>query len=134
MSGVWVWIEQFEGQMKAISQEMLGAGRIAAEGLGKPLTAVVLGHNVETIAQAAFDLGADKVLGADDPALDHFRVEAYGPVLAGMAQERSPQAVLFGLRRRTRMRWKRTLVPVFPRSGHPPRPARIAEWSPRWRC
>ena len=31
MSGVWVWIEQFEGQMKAISQEMLGAGRAAAE-------------------------------------------------------------------------------------------------------
>ena len=29
MSGVWVWIEQFEGQMKGISQEMLGAGRIA---------------------------------------------------------------------------------------------------------
>ena len=30
MSGVWVWIEQFDGQMKAISQDMLGAGRTAA--------------------------------------------------------------------------------------------------------
>lgn len=102
MSGVWVWIEQFEGQMKAISQEMLGAGRAAAEGLGQPLTAVVLGYNVETIAQEAFDLGADHVLGVDDPALSHFRAEAHGPVLAGMARERSPEAILFGASTRGR--------------------------------
>jgi electron transfer flavoprotein alpha subunit len=102
MSGVWVWIELFDGQMKAISQEMLGAGRTAAEGLGQPLTAVVLGHNVETIAQAAFDLGADQVLGADYPAFNQFRVEAYGPALADMARERSPQALLFGASTRGR--------------------------------
>jgi electron transfer flavoprotein alpha subunit len=102
MSGVWVWIEQFEGQMKAISQEMLGAGHTAAEGLSQPLTAVVLGHNVGALAQEAFDLGADQVLGADDPTLDQFRVEAYGPVLAGMARERSPQALIFGASTRGR--------------------------------
>ncbi|UCG22895.1 MAG: electron transfer flavoprotein subunit alpha/FixB family protein [Chloroflexota bacterium] len=102
MSGVWVWIEQFEGQVKAISQEMLGAGRTAAQGLGQPLTAVVLGHNVQALAQECFDLGADNVLGADDPTLGHFRVEAYGPVLSDMARERSPQALLFGASTRGR--------------------------------
>lgn len=102
MSGVWVWIEQFEGQMKAISQEMLGAGRSAADGLGQPLTAIILGNDIEALAQQAFDLGADQVVGADDATLGHFRVEAYGPFLARLAQERAPQAILFGASTRGR--------------------------------
>jgi len=102
MSGVWVWIEQFEGQMKGISQEMLGAGRSVADGLGQSLTAVILGHEAEALAAQAFDLGADQVIGADDPALDRFRVEAYGPLLANLARDRSPDAILFGASTRGR--------------------------------
>lgn len=96
MSGVWVWIEQFNGQMKAISQEMLGAGRQAAEALNQPLTAVVMGNDVAELARQAFDLGADHVLGADDVSLGHFRVEAYGPLMAGLVRERAPHALIFG--------------------------------------
>jgi electron transfer flavoprotein alpha subunit len=102
MSGVWVWIEQFEGQMKAISQEMIGAGRIAADGLGQSLTAVVLGDDVAGLGDRAFDLGADNVLGIDDPALGHFRVEAYGPLMAQLVQERAPQALIIGASTRGR--------------------------------
>jgi electron transfer flavoprotein alpha subunit len=102
MSGVWVWIEQFEGQMKAISQEMLGAGRSAADALNQPLTAVILGHSVTELAQQAFDFGADQVLGADDATLNQFRVEAYGPVLARMARDRAPHALIFGASARGR--------------------------------
>jgi electron transfer flavoprotein alpha subunit len=102
MSGLWVWIEQFNGQLKAISQEMLGAGREAADALSQPLTAVVLGHDVAALADQAFDLGADHVLGADDAALGSFRVEAYGPLLAGLARERAPHALIFGASTRGR--------------------------------
>jgi electron transfer flavoprotein alpha subunit len=102
MSGVWVWIEQFDGQMKAISQEMLGAGRSAADALDQPLTAVLLGHGVTELAQQAFDFGADQVLGADDTSLEQFRVEAYGQVLAGMARDRAPHALIFGASARGR--------------------------------
>ncbi len=102
MSGVWVWIEQFEGQMKAVSQEMLGAGRSAADALGQPLTAIVFGTDIRALAQQAFDLGADQVVAADDAALGQFRVEAYGPLLAGLARDRGPQAILFGASTRGR--------------------------------
>lgn len=102
MSGVWVWIEQFEGQMKAISQEMIGAGRVAADGLGQSLTAVVLGDDIAGLGDRAFDLGADNVLGIDDPALRHFRVEAYGPLMAQLVQERAPQALIIGASTRGR--------------------------------
>ncbi|MGD8584846.1 MAG: electron transfer flavoprotein subunit alpha/FixB family protein [Chloroflexota bacterium] len=102
MSGVWVWIEQFNGQMKSISHEMLGAGRQAAGALNQPLTAVVLGDGVADLASQAFDLGADHVLGADDAALGQFKVEAYGPLLAGLARERAPHALIFGASTRGR--------------------------------
>ncbi len=102
MSGVWVWIEQFDGQMKAISQEMLGAGRQAADALNQPLTAIVLGSNVADLADLAFDLGADQVLGTDDTALSHFRVEVYGPLVTRLAKEREPHALIFGASTRGR--------------------------------
>jgi electron transfer flavoprotein alpha subunit len=102
MSGVWVWIEQFDGRMKAISQEMLGAGRAAASALDQSLTAVIFGSDAAGLANQAFDLGADHVLGADEAALAQFRVEAYGPLLARLARDRSPHVLIFGASSRGR--------------------------------
>ena len=53
MSGVWVWIEHSNGAIKQISLEALGAARKVADGLGQSLTALVLGHNVSGVADAA---------------------------------------------------------------------------------
>lgn len=94
MSGVWVWIENRDGAINAASREALGAARTVADGLSQPLTALVLGHNVGDVAATAFDLGADAVLGADDATLENFRVEAYGPLVTRLAQERSPSVIL----------------------------------------
>ncbi|MEJ2746539.1 MAG: hypothetical protein P8183_01265 [Anaerolineae bacterium] len=38
MSGIWVWIENNDGAISAISSEVLGAARTVADGLGQPLT------------------------------------------------------------------------------------------------
>ncbi len=96
MSGVWVFIEHQDGQLKAISKEVLGAGRAVSDGLGAPLTALVFGQNVVGVAASAFAHGADAVLGCDDASLARFRVEAVGPLLAGLARARAPQALLLG--------------------------------------
>lgn len=95
MSGVWVWIEHGEGKIGAISLEALGAARKVADALGHPLTAVVTGHDVQEVAGSAFNYGADAVLGVDDETLADFRVEAHGPLVAHLIQERDP-AVLIG--------------------------------------
>jgi electron transfer flavoprotein alpha subunit len=94
MSGVWVWIEPDNGNIAAISLEALGAARRVAGELGQNLTAIVLGADAGSLGEAAFNYGADAVLGTDDAALADFRVEAYGPTLAHLVQERQP-AVLF---------------------------------------
>jgi electron transfer flavoprotein alpha subunit len=107
MSGVWVWIENSDGangvpDVSAISSEVLGAARTVADGLGQPLTALVLGQNVGTVADAAFDLGADAVLGCDDASLANFRVEAYGPLVIKLAQEKGPAVIMAGASTRGR--------------------------------
>ncbi|MCA9937387.1 MAG: electron transfer flavoprotein subunit alpha/FixB family protein [Anaerolineales bacterium] len=96
MSGVWVFIEHQDGQLKAISKELLGAGRTVSDGLGAPLTALVFGQNVGDVAASAFDHGADAVVGCDDASLARFRVEAAGSLLADLARSRGPQALLVG--------------------------------------
>ena len=102
MSGVWVWLENRNGDVSSVSREAIGAARTVADGLGEPLTALVLGHDVVGIADTAFDLGVDAVLGADAETLDDFRVEAYGPVVTRLARERDPSVIIAGASTRGR--------------------------------
>lgn len=96
MSGVLVYVETFGGEMMGVSQEALGAGRMVAEALGSEVTAVVLGHNAAAAAAAAFNLGAARVVGCDDPSLADYRADAYGPTLTKIAREIEPEVVLAG--------------------------------------
>ncbi|MBP6802541.1 MAG: electron transfer flavoprotein subunit alpha/FixB family protein [Chloroflexi bacterium] len=102
MSGVWVFIENRDGEIAAIAKEALAASRTVADGLGETLTALVFGQGVAGVADAAFDLGADAVLGADDATLSPFRVEAVGPLLAQLAKDRQPSVILAGASTRGR--------------------------------
>jgi electron transfer flavoprotein alpha subunit len=96
MSGVWVFVENKHGAVLAVAQEAIGAARKVADSLGQPLTGLVLGADVKGVAAAAFDLGCDAVIGADDATLAHFRVEAAGPLVAKLAQERQPAVIIVG--------------------------------------
>ncbi|MBK8904257.1 MAG: electron transfer flavoprotein subunit alpha/FixB family protein [Anaerolineaceae bacterium] len=94
MSGVWVFLENKEGKIVTGSREAITAARTVADGLGQPLTGLVFGQNVSGVADAAFDLGVDAVLGADDATLAPFRVEAVGPLVTKLAQEHNPSVIL----------------------------------------
>lgn len=102
MSGVWVFVENRHSELSTISREAIGAARTVADGLGQPLTGLVFGQNVSGVAEAAFDLGVDAVLGADDATLVGGRVEAVGPLLVKLAQERQPAVIFAGASSRGR--------------------------------
>ncbi len=102
MSGVFVFVENFDGQLPAIAKEMMTAGRIIADGLSEDLVALVIGSDVDSVVDAAFDLGADEVLAADDETLAPFRVEAVAPVVVSMAQDKEPSVILAGASTRGR--------------------------------
>jgi electron transfer flavoprotein alpha subunit len=90
---IYVVIEHLRGQVADISYVMLAVGRVAAEGTGGEVVAVLLGHDAQGLAS---DLAADRVLYVDDPALADFTSDAYQTVLAGLISEGEPRAVLFG--------------------------------------
>jgi len=88
---IWVFVDQFKGDALPASWEAIGAGLQ----IGNNVTALVFGSGVEDIAQQAFHFGADEVLLADDPTLADFRAEAYAGLLAKLAEDLTPDVILF---------------------------------------
>ena len=95
-NGVWVFAEQREGQLQKVSLELLGEGRKIADKLGVKLTALLLGNNIENLAETLAKHGADEVLVADDMRLEHYTTEAYTKVICDLASERKPGILFIG--------------------------------------
>lgn len=90
---IFVIIEHLRGKVSDISYIMLAAAHDLAQGSGGKVTAILLGHNAESLAS---DLKADAVLYLDHPILAEFNPEVYQKVLTGIIVENRPRAVLFG--------------------------------------
>ena len=100
--GVWFWVEQFNGQAGAISWEMAGKGRELADQLGAEVTACVIGHDVDAIAQEAIAYGTDRVLLADDPTLAHYRTDPYAAIMTDWVKRYKPEILILGASSRGR--------------------------------
>lgn len=100
--GVWVWVEQSQSSAHSISWEMMGQGRRLADALSVPLTACVLGAQVQAIAAEAIAYGADRVLLVDHPELAVFRTEAYAFALRQLLERERPEILLLGASSRGR--------------------------------
>ena len=96
MSGVIVYIENSEGKIATISAEALGVAKNVAGELGASLTAVVLGEGVADVASAAFDLGADAVIGVDAAGLAQYTAAGYGPNFTKLVQDSGADVVILG--------------------------------------
>ena len=94
--GVLAYAEQVDGRFRKMAYEMVSQGRRLADILGEPLTAVVLGSSVETIAGELKTFGADHILVGDDPALADYTTDSYTSVLAEVVKNKDPNIVLLG--------------------------------------
>lgn len=92
---VWVYIDQFDGKALGASWEAAGAARDLADKLGSGVTALVFGSQVDSIAQEAFQYGADEVLVADHETLKDYRPEPYVSILTNRAKTDQPEVILF---------------------------------------
>jgi electron transfer flavoprotein alpha subunit len=90
---IFVVIEHVKNQVSDTSFVMLAAARHLAKSSGGKVTAILLGHNAQSLAG---NLGADGVLYMDHAALAEFTSEAYQLALGGLITEQAPRAVLFG--------------------------------------
>lgn len=94
--GVWVFVEQTEGEAAKVSWELLGKGRELADTLGVQLSAVVLGENVENLCSEAFQYGADQAYLIDAPVFHHYRTESYLKALCQLVEKYKPEVILMG--------------------------------------
>jgi electron transfer flavoprotein alpha subunit len=94
-SGVWVFTEQRNGNLKSVAYELLSEGRKLADKLGTGLGAVCLGHDVKG-AEELVAYGADKVYLADDPALSDHQEDYYTAALVDLIRQHKPEILLAG--------------------------------------
>lgn len=94
--GIWIIVEQRNGQIRKVSLELLSQGRQIADQAGENLVAVILGQNIERLAGEVASYGADKVILAEDDKLAEYTTGAYTSVLNQLIRKDEPQAVLIG--------------------------------------
>ncbi|MGA2090112.1 MAG: 4Fe-4S binding protein, partial [Endomicrobiales bacterium] len=94
--GVWVYAEQRHGEISPVVYELLNEGAVLARKLGVPLSAVLIGDNIEAKAQDLIQHGADKVYLFDAPLFIEFQDDSYSHVLSHLIQEEKPEIVLMG--------------------------------------
>jgi electron transfer flavoprotein alpha subunit len=94
--GVWVFAEQKNGHIQRVTYELLGAGRKLADCRNTHLSAVLIGHNVDALAESLIKYGADNVYLVDSPDLLHFRDEPYSKTMSKLIIKYKPEIVLCG--------------------------------------
>jgi electron transfer flavoprotein alpha subunit len=94
--GVWVFVEQTEGEPAKVSWELLGVGAELASKLDVELCALVIGENVEHLCREAFAHGAAKAYLVDAPVYYHYRTEAYVGASCHLIDKYKPEVILMG--------------------------------------
>jgi electron transfer flavoprotein alpha subunit len=89
--GVWTLGEMREGEIHAVSYELLAWGKDLADKLGVELGSIIIGHHVKDKANELIYRGADKVYVVDNPALENFRADPYSKILTSLIGEYKPE-------------------------------------------
>jgi electron transfer flavoprotein alpha subunit len=102
---IWVFIEQEEGKIHPVSWELLGVARRLASELKDELEktqdqavveGILVGHQVEPLAEEAFHYGAQRVYVIDSPIYEHYRNKPYYTALTTLVKEYLPEVFLIG--------------------------------------
>jgi electron transfer flavoprotein alpha subunit len=94
--GVWVLVEQTNGEPAAVSWELLGVGRHLSRQLKVDLSAVVIGEKVQHLCSESFAYGADKVYLVDEPVFRFYRTQPYFIALCNLVNKYKPEILLIG--------------------------------------
>lgn len=93
---VWVWAEQRNGRLMDVSLEILGKAKELAGEIGGGTAAVLLGNDVQELAEELAAHGADKVYLFSDPQLAYYQSDAYTRLISELVEEKRPEIMLLG--------------------------------------
>lgn len=94
--GIMTYCEIAGGTLPSISREVVGFGRKLADDLGQELCTVLVGSDVENLAQEAIASGADTVYVVDDPLLKEYQTDAYLSVMEKVVRQVMPRILILG--------------------------------------
>jgi electron transfer flavoprotein alpha subunit len=101
----WVFIEQEEGKVHPVSWELLGvAKRLTKEikdeldimDVKASIEGILLGDQVDQLAEEVIHYGADRVYTLNDPIFSHYRNKPYYLALASLVRKYKPEVFLIG--------------------------------------
>lgn len=94
--GIWVFAEQENGVLSPTTFELLAKAADLREKLGgtDAITAVLLGDQVQTLAETLFAYGAENVILAEHENLAHYSPRPYAHVLTELAEKHKPSIFL----------------------------------------
>lgn len=107
----WVYIEQTNGVMHPVSAELLGVARRLVDEIKDELIdsgdeavveGILVGCEVDHIAQEAIQYGAQHVYQVDDPGFEHYLNRPYTEVLTHLVDKYQPEVFLIGATTRGR--------------------------------
>ena len=95
-SGVWVFVEQLEGKLAAVTLELIGEAKRLATCLNVEVSAILFGDNVEGMIPILFEYGTDTVYYIDDPVYHFYRAETYRKAVCYLVEKYKPEILLMG--------------------------------------
>ena len=95
---IWVFAEQRQGKIQNVALELLGEGKKLAKDISEDtqICAVLIGNNIDHLAQECFEYGAEKVYMVQDPLLENFTTDGYTKVMKQLIDEYKPEIMLVG--------------------------------------
>lgn len=96
MNNIFVYCEMEEGQVAEVSLELLTKGRSLANQLNCKLEAVVIGHQLDNIAEQIVPYGVDSLYIADDSRLYPYQTLPHTSIVVKLFKEQEPQIALMG--------------------------------------
>ena len=95
--GIWVFAEHIDGtSLRKATFEILSEARKMADKLGEELCAVIIGHQVEALAEKCGHYGAQKVYVVEQELLKSYTTEGYAKALVDLVTQHQPSILLGG--------------------------------------
>lgn len=95
-NGILVVLEHNGKKISRIGWETLTAAQKIGAELGMPVSAVVVGKDVKTMAEQAAGKKAKKVHAVSDPKLENYTPDGYAGALSQVVEKVSPQYIFIG--------------------------------------
>lgn len=94
--GIWVFVEVNRRTVLKVALELISEAKKLASKLGTEVSGILLGYDVEAIAQTVINYGADNVYIVDHPSLYRFNDERYSKIMIELANRYKPDILLLG--------------------------------------